>query len=209
MEILAIRSTAPWLNPSRPKLEHLKHTHYLAHALLSSQLQAIGQEDPQHVRLSKNELKYETDDRQLQESSRNRVRHLPLNPKHCEKTLRSQQPLRRGLRPSASSPSQILARLRSSRCVRRKHSYCVNPLHCRNCRLTHGGSICDRSAQSRRQNFEQKVRYNPRPLPSAQARQTSTLEAFHLWTLGTGVKAERSDSCSPPIKLLDFLRLST
>ena len=30
------------------------------------------------------------------------------------------------------------------------------------------------------------------------------LEAFHLWTLGTSVKAKRSDSHSPPIKLLDF-----
>ena len=35
------------------------------------------------------------------------------------------------------------------------------------------------------------------------------LEAFQLWTLGTSVKAERLDSCTPPIKLLDFLHLST
>ena len=32
-----------------------------------------------------------------------------------------------------------------------------------------------------------------------------TLEAFHLWILG----AEKLDSCSPPIKLLDFLHLLT
>ena len=36
-----------------------------------------------------------------------------------------------------------------------------------------------------------------------------TLEAFHLWTLATGVKAERSTSHSLPIKLLTFLHLST
>ena len=32
----------------------------------------------------------------------------------------------------------------------------------------------------------------------------STLEAFHLWNLGTSVKAKRLDSRSLPIKLLDF-----
>ena len=31
-----------------------------------------------------------------------------------------------------------------------------------------------------------------------------TLEAFHLWTLSTSVKAERPTSRSPPIKVLDF-----
>ena len=36
-----------------------------------------------------------------------------------------------------------------------------------------------------------------------------TLEAFYLWTLGISVKAERLDSHSPPIKLLDFFHLST
>ena len=36
-----------------------------------------------------------------------------------------------------------------------------------------------------------------------------TLEAFHLWSLATSVKAHRSTSCSPPIKLLDFLHLLT
>ena len=35
------------------------------------------------------------------------------------------------------------------------------------------------------------------------------LKAFHLWTLCTSVKAERLDSHSLPIKLLDFLHLST
>ena len=36
-----------------------------------------------------------------------------------------------------------------------------------------------------------------------------TLEAFHLWSLATSVKAARSTSYCPPIKLLDFLHLST
>ena len=36
-----------------------------------------------------------------------------------------------------------------------------------------------------------------------------TLEAFHLWSLGTSVKAKRSTSYSLPIKLLDFLHLLT
>ena len=36
-----------------------------------------------------------------------------------------------------------------------------------------------------------------------------TLEAFHLWSLATSVKAQRSSSRSPPIKLLDFLHLLT
>ena len=35
-----------------------------------------------------------------------------------------------------------------------------------------------------------------------------TLEAFHLWSLATSVKAQRSTSRSPPITLLDFLHLS-
>ena len=35
-----------------------------------------------------------------------------------------------------------------------------------------------------------------------------TLEAFHLWSLVTSVKAQRSTSRSPPITLLDFLHLS-
>ena len=35
-----------------------------------------------------------------------------------------------------------------------------------------------------------------------------TLKAFHLWTLGTSVKAKGLDSHSPPIKLPDFLHLS-
>ena len=35
-----------------------------------------------------------------------------------------------------------------------------------------------------------------------------TFEAFHLWSLATNVKAQRSTSCSPPIILLDFLHLS-
>ena len=37
----------------------------------------------------------------------------------------------------------------------------------------------------------------------------STLEAFHLWILGTSMKAKRPNSCSLPIKLLDFFHLST
>ena len=36
-----------------------------------------------------------------------------------------------------------------------------------------------------------------------------TLEAFHLWSLLTNLKADRSTSHSPPIKLLDFLHLLT
>ena len=35
-----------------------------------------------------------------------------------------------------------------------------------------------------------------------------TLEAFHLWSLATSVKAQRSTSRSPPMTLLDFLHLS-
>ena len=35
-----------------------------------------------------------------------------------------------------------------------------------------------------------------------------TLEAFHLWSLATSVKVQRSTSRSPPITLLDFLHLS-
>ena len=36
-----------------------------------------------------------------------------------------------------------------------------------------------------------------------------TLEAFHLLSLDTSMKAKRLTSCYPPIKLLGFLHLST
>ena len=36
-----------------------------------------------------------------------------------------------------------------------------------------------------------------------------TLEIFYLWSLAPSVKAESSTSCFPPIKLLDFLHVST
>ena len=36
-----------------------------------------------------------------------------------------------------------------------------------------------------------------------------TLEAFHLWSLGTNVKAKRVTSHSPPIELLNFVHLLT
>ena len=36
-----------------------------------------------------------------------------------------------------------------------------------------------------------------------------TVEAFHLWSLAINVKVEKLTSCFPPIKLLDFLHVST
>ena len=55
----------------------------------------------------------------------------------------------------------------------------------------------------------------PKLLPKVQTfgakkcNHVGTLESFHLWTLGTSVKAKRSDSRSPLIKLLDFFHLPT